>query len=88
MVYPFEFKLHVIGLGKLLKTIIVNRRILHAQMSFLNIIISVSVYLAYHIIGMTVYKILKCRSTSNVKPPYIPFVVLRAFMAGAAGQAG
>ena len=29
-----------------------------------------------------------CRSTSSVKPPYIPFVVSRAFMAGAASHAG
>ena len=31
---------------------------------------------------------IKFRSTSNVKPPYIPFVVSRAFVAGAASQAG
>ena len=31
---------------------------------------------------------IQCWSTSSVKTPYMPFVVSRAFIAGAASQAG
>ena len=49
---------------------------------------SVIMSLSWCIVHVTVTLPIMYRSTSRVKPPYIPFVVSRAFMAGAASQAG
>ena len=47
---------------------------------------SVSMPFSWCVVAMTLP--IYCRSISSVKPPYIPFVVSQAFMAGAASQAG